>query len=248
MNFAIKLSYLGTAYSGWQIQNNVPTVQEAVSKAIEKVFCKEYTVYGCSRTDAGVHALGYVCMIKNVPHFDVKKIPFALNTYLPCDISVLDAVEVDDLFHPQFNALKKEYIYKIYVSKIRNPFLNERAYMYKRCFDEIECNKLASQFVGTFDFASFMASGSTITDTVRTIYSFNVSREDENVTFKVCGNGFLYNMVRIMVGTVLNSYEGKLKMPINDIILSKNRTNAGQTMPPYGLYLNKVYYENDLFL
>ncbi len=247
MNFALKLSYSGTNYCGWQKQNNVPTIQEEIEKSVSKIFGKNYTVYGCSRTDAGVHAIEYVCMIKEAPSFDAKKLPLALNTYLPDDICVFDAIETPTDFHPRFSAIKKEYIYKVYTSRIRDPFLNQRAYMYKHELDEIQCNNIANEFVGTYDFAAFMASGSTITDTVRTIYSFDVSQQNNLFTFKVCGNGFLYNMVRIMVGTVINSYEGKIKFPIKNVIESKSRTLAGQTMPPYALYLNKVYYEKDLF-
>jgi tRNA pseudouridine38-40 synthase len=247
MNYAIKLTYSGTNYCGWQIQNNVPTIQGAMETAVKKLFCRDFTVHGCSRTDAGVHALEYVCMIKEAPDFDPSKLPYALNTYLPENIAVLDATCVPESFHPRFSALKKEYIYKIYSSRIRNPFMNNKAYMYKRPLDEIKCNEIAKEFVGTYDFCAFMASGSAITDTVRTIYSFDVYSEGGIIFFKVCGDGFLYNMVRIMVGTILNSFEGKLKLPIKDIILSKNRTLAGQTMPAYALYLNKVFYEKDLF-
>ena len=247
MNFAIKLSYLGTNYSGWQLQPNVPTIQGAMQNAVKKILCKELTVHGCSRTDAGVHAMEYVCSVFDAPSFDAKKIPLALNTYLPCDISVSSAVSVPEDFHPRFSALKKEYIYKIYNSRIRDPFSVDRAYMYKRPLDEIKCREIASQFVGTFDFASFMAAGSTVTDTVRTIYSFDAWREGNEVFFKVCGDGFLYNMVRIMVGTIINSCEGKITQSIGDIISAKDRTLAGQTMPACGLYLNKVFYDNNYF-
>lgn len=247
MNFALKISYSGINYCGWQIQNNVPTIQNEIQKAVSKIFNGEYSVCGCSRTDAGVHALEYVCMVKDAPEFDYKKLPLAMNTYLPNDIAVIDSSMVEDWFHPRFSAIKKEYIYKIYSSRIRNPFLNDRAYMYKRPFDVIKCNEIANQFVGEYDFSSFMASGSVITDTVRKIFSFDVYREGDLFIFKVCGNGFLYNMVRIMVGTVLNSYEGKIPLSISEIIQAKDRTKAGQTMPPYGLYLNKVFYEKDVF-
>ncbi len=243
MNYAIKLSYSGTNFSGWQIQNNVPTIQGAVEKAVKKLFGNDFTVYGCSRTDAGVHALEYVCMIKLAPDFDPTRMPLALNTYLPEDIAVLDVAVVDDSFHPRFCALKKEYIYKVYSSRIRDPFLNNRAYMYKRPLDEIKCNELAKEFVGTFDFSSFMASGSSITDTVRTIYSFDVYSEGNTIVFKVCGNGFLYNMVRIIVGTLIEVAFGRFSpYDIKNIIESRDRTKAGMTAPPEGLYLNRVTY------
>ncbi len=247
MNIAIKISFKGSNYSGWQLQNNVPTIQGEMQKAVKKIFCKEYTVHGCSRTDAGVHAIEYVCAVKDVPFFPVEKLPIALNTYLPNDISVLDAVSVNDDFHPRFSATGKEYIYKVFNSRIRDPFSIDNSYMYKKPLDENECQKYASMCVGKFDFASFMASGSTVTDTVRTVYSFDVWREGKFVYFKIHGDGFLYNMVRIMVGTVINAYEGKIKIPVKDVIFSKNRTLAGQTMPPHGLHLNKVFYCNDFF-
>jgi len=248
MNFALKLSYLGTNYSGWQLQNNVPTIQGEIQKAVEKIFCMPFAVNGCSRTDAGVHALEYVCAFKDAPDFDIKKLPVALNTYLPYDISVLDAVEVPYDFHPRYSVVKKEYIYRIYNSKIRNPFIYGREHIYKHHINEIICNSLANECVGTYDFASFMASGSSITDTVRTIYSFDVFREGNSIVFKVCGNGFLYNMVRIMVGTVIDSFEGKIKIPMKELILAKDRKLAGQTMPACGLYLNKTFYDREYFL
>ena len=247
MNFALKLSYKGTNYSGWQIQNNVPTIQGEIQKAVNRVFCEDYTVNGCSRTDAGVHALEYVCALHNVKEFNVEKLPLALNTYLPDDISVIDAAIVSDDFHPRFSALGKEYVYVVYNSKHGNPFSNDVSYRYKRPLNEVLCNEFASEFVGTFDFTSFMAAGSTITDAVRTIYSFEVYRKGNYVFFKVSGNGFLYNMVRIMVGTIINSFEGKINLPIKEIILAKDRKIAGQTMPANGLFLNKVFYETNVF-
>ena len=247
MNFALKISYLGTNYSGWQIQNNVPTIQGEIQKAVEKIFCEQLVVHGCSRTDGGVHAKEYICLIKDASDFDANKLPIALNTYLPYDISVSDAVIVPDSFHPRFSTIKKEYVYKIYNSKIRNPFVHGRTHFFKKHLDEALCDKIAKEFIGTYDFCSFMAAGSSITDTVRTIYSFDVFRENDVINFKVCGNGFLYNMVRILVGTIIDIHEGKIRISVKEIIDSKDRKRAGQTMPACGLYLNKTYYEKDYF-
>ncbi len=243
-NFLLEISYKGTAYHGWQVQSNAVTVQEKIQDAIEKVFGTREDVKGCSRTDAGVHANTFCCNFKTEKNFLPEKIPSALNANLPFDISVKSCKEVDEDFHARYDCKGKEYVYKVWNSQTRNPFYDGLYYNYKyHIIDEKMLDRQAQDFVGRYDFSAFCASGSSVEDMTREIYSFSVKRNGDEVYFTVSGNGFLYNMVRIMVGTLLEISSGKIqKGSVKEIIDSKNRLNAGFTVPPEGLYLNKVYY------
>ena len=167
----------------------------------------------------------------------------AVNAKLPLDIAVKKCEEVPFDFHARFDTKSKEYIYKIWNSELRNPFLLDTVFQYKYKLDEAKLDKAAKDFIGTYDFSAFCASGSSVQDTVRTIKSASVTREGDMVVFKVEGDGFLYNMVRIMVGTLIYINEGKIKeTDIKNIIESRDRKMAGKTVSPEGLYLNKVNY------
>lgn len=242
-NLLLTISYDGSNYHGWQIQNNAITVQEVFQKAVEKVFCKKLDIKGCSRTDSGVHANMYCLSLKTDMNISNESVIRALNTYLPKDIAVNSCEEMDDEFHARYNVKTKEYIYKLYNGKIRNPFLEKYAFQYRYPIDAEYLNKEAKAFVGTFDYSGFCSAHSGVEDTVRTVKDFQVWREDDMVYFKVEADGFLYNMVRIMVGTLLFVSEAKIKEgELKDVILSKNRKRAGKTAPAQGLYLNKVNY------
>ncbi len=239
----VTLKYIGTNYVGWQAQKNGKSVQTTVQDAIESLYGKRVDVTGCSRTDSGVHANGYrFCF---TPPCDVT--PYralaALNFALPDDMGVSECVYVDDDFHPRYMALAKEYVYKIYDGRAKNPFLDGLAYHYIGSLDIGLLNRAAKQFEGTHDFCAFMAKGSKIVDTVRTIYSCRVEKSDDCVKITVCGDGFLYKMVRIIVGTLIAVNEKKISPDkIIDIINSKDRANAGKTACAHGLYLNRVFY------
>ena len=167
----------------------------------------------------------------------------ALNSYLPDDIAVLNCTDMDIDFHARYSVVKKEYVYVICNSKIRNPFLRNYAFWYRYDVDADYLNEQAQAFVGTYDYSGFCSANSGVEDTVRTVYSFEVSRKGDMVYFKVSADGFLYNMVRIMVGTLLFVNEGKIKKDeLKNIILSKDRKKAGKTAPAQGLYLNDVIY------
>ena len=167
----------------------------------------------------------------------------ALNSNLPRDIAVVDCREVDDDFHPRYSCKSKEYIYKIYNGRIRNPFDADYALHYNRPIDAEYLNREAQAFVGEYDYSGFCSANSDVEDTVRDVKSFSVWREGDYVYFKVEADGFLYNMVRIMVGTLLFVNEGKIKEgELKDVILSKDRKRAGKTASPNGLYLNKINY------
>lgn len=239
----LRLSYIGTAYHGFQIQKNAVTVQEKLQDAVEAVFGFRYDVKGCSRTDSGVHANEFYCTVNVYTSIPNDKIPMALNAHLPSDISIFDCFTVDECFHPRYNVIRKEYIYRIWNKRQRNPFEHLRSYHYPRELDVDLMNEAAKYFIGKHDFCGFMSSGSDIIDTVRDIKYFYLTAENNNVTITVAADGFLYNMVRILTGTLINISERKIKInELNDIISSKDRSRAGFTVPPYGLYLNKVIY------
>ncbi len=246
--YVLKIAYKGTNYCGWQVQPNKPTVQAVLQSAIEKVFGVSVDLTGCSRTDSGVHARGFVALVQgDLPQIPVESLPLAINTHLPEDIAVLEARIAKEGFHPRYDALGKEYIYYVRNSRIRNPFDNDTVWCYQRKIDLKTAKKLCSEFVGKKDFASFMAAGSKIVDTVREIKYFTVEQEGDIIKFTVAADGFLYNMVRIMVGTVVELSSGIKGMEIDDIIQSKDRKNAGITAPAKGLMLNKVFYPTDNF-
>lgn len=242
-NFKIMMSYDGTNYHGFQRQENALAIQEVFEDTVSSVVGVKTTVYGCSRTDTGVHANEFCLNFFHSNTITPEGMLRALNSRLPDDMAVLSCEEVGNDFHARYNCKSKEYIYKIHNSQIKNPFLNNRAYRYYRHIDEQLLNKSAQAYVGTHDFTSFCSVASDKEDKTRTIYSFEVWRENDMVFMKVHGDGFLYNMVRIMVGTLLFVNEGKIAPDgIGKIIESLDRTKAGKTAPPQGLYLNRVFY------
>ena len=242
-NLLITIKYDGSAYHGWQVQKNALTVQEVFQNAVEKVFLSRLDVKGCSRTDTGVHANMYCVSLKTDMDIAPYGVIMALNSNLPRDIAVVDCREVDDDFHPRYSCKSKEYIYKIYNGRIRNPFDADYALHYNRPIDAEYLNREAQAFVGKYDYSGFCSANSDVEDTVRDVKSFSVWREGDYVYFKVEADGFLYNMVRIMVGTLLFVNEGKIKEgELKDVILSKDRKRAGKTASPNGLYLNKINY------
>ncbi len=247
----LTIAYDGTNYFGYQLQNDKPTIALVLNQSTKEVFGFDCNVTGCSRTDSGVHALCFCATVEPRNENDeitipVDKIPVALNTRMPSDVVVLEAKEVPKEFHPRYSVKSKEYIYKIHDSQIANPFYNNRVLEYgKSISDEgiSRMNEACKHFIGKHNFDAFMSTGSKIENTERTVYSAEVKREGDLVVFSVCADGFLYNMVRIMVGTLLKVESGKI-MPshIPEIILSKNRDKAGATSKASGLYLKKVCY------
>lgn len=242
-NLLLTICYDGSSYHGWQVQKNALTVQEVFQKAVERVFCEKIDIKGCSRTDSGVHANMYCVSFKTEKDIENENIVRALNTYLPKDIAVLKCEEREKDFHARYSVVSKQYVYKLYNGKIRNPFYNNYAFHYRYPIDADYLNREAQAFLGTHDFAAFCSADSGVEDTVRTIESIKVERDGDMVYFTVEADGFLYNMVRIIVGTLLFISEGKIKKgELSDIIEGKNRKRAGKTAPPQGLYLNRVNY------
>ena len=243
-NLLFKIAFDGAAFHGWQQQENAVTVQGELKRAWEGLTGEIPNIIGCSRTDAGVHANEYYFNVRTNSTIPEESFPIALSSAkLPKEISIYSCREVDYDFNARFDCVKKEYEYVIENTQIPSPFLYKRAFNHKYKIDVDLMNEAAQYFIGTHDFSAFCAADAQVKSKVRTIYSASVIRDGNLVKFRVCGNGFLYNMVRIMAGTLIYVNNGRIKPEeIPGIIKSCDRTKAGITTIPDGLYLNKVYY------
>lgn len=244
-NIKLILQYDGSNYHGWQRQVNAVTIQELVENAIAQVTGEKVTLFGCGRTDAGVHAKNYVCNFFTCSRFDAKRFAYAINSRLPDDVACLASEEVPDAFDSRW-ASAKTYTYLIYNSEIPDVFMNNRAWRYRYPIDIDAMKKAAESFIGEHDFIGFASSGFTVKTTVRTIYALDITKDDKLITINVTGNGFLYNMVRIIAGTLVFCGAGRINpddMP--EIIASCDRQRAGITAPAEGLYLSEVFYGDD---
>ncbi len=243
-NLLFKIAFDGSSFHGWQQQSNATSVQGELKTAWERLTGEKPNIIGCSRTDAGVHANEYYFNVRTESEIPVSSFPVALvSAKLPKEISVYSCEEVDYDFNARFDCVKKEYEYVIENTLVPSPFMYKRAFNYKYNIDVELLNKAAQYFVGTHDFSAFCAADAQVNSKVRTIYDAKVFRDGDLVKFRVCGNGFLYNMVRIMAGTLLYVNNGKIEVDdIPGIIEQGDRTKAGITAVSDGLYLNKVYY------
>lgn len=243
---ALTIMYDGTRFHGWQVQNNARSVQGTLQDGLEKVLGFRPDVSGVSRTDSGVHANNYVChILKEGVNIPPERLCAALNFHLrDSGIAVKSAELREADFHARYSCKEKEYVYKIWNARYANPFLRDRAWFYPMEIDADKMRFAEQEFVGTHDFRAFMTKGSKNEDnTVRTVKYFNVKREDELITISVCADGFLYNMVRIMVGTYVDlARRGASEGAVREIINSCERKNAGDTAPAEGLYLNRIFY------
>ncbi len=240
----LTIRYRGTAYHGWQVQPNGVTVQETLQNAIEAVTGVRSGVIGCSRTDAGVHAETFCCTFDTESPLRGERLALALNAHLPQDVAVRDAREVAAEFHPRYDARGKRYVYRVWNGRQRNPFFEENAIHIAVPLDNAKMDTAAKAFLGTHDFAPFCAAGSSVEDTVRTVSRCDVTREGDLVTVTVEADGFLYNMVRIMVGTLLDIVNGRLAEDVIPTIFAQNtRDAAGTTAPAKGLTLQDVFYD-----
>ena len=246
-NIAIRLSYDGTRYHGWQLQKNEISVAETVEKALTRACGEPIRVVGCGRTDAGVHALRYCANFRSDTRIPLERLPLAVNAYLPADIAVSAACEAPEGFNAIGSCIKKEYLYKILNGKIRDPFLENRVCFYPQRLDLERMRRAAAAFEGTHDFRAVRSVGTETKTTVRTVHWCRVEKEGELITRAVCADGFLYNMCRAMVGTMIYASYGKLRPEEIPALLEKgDRRLTGPTMPPQGLYLNRVWYEGDV--
>ncbi|MCL2015312.1 MAG: tRNA pseudouridine(38-40) synthase TruA [Defluviitaleaceae bacterium] len=251
MKILLKIAYDGTNYAGWQRQENAASVQGVLEFALRRLFGEDVPISGASRTDAGVHANGQCATFElaKMP-IPLEKLPTVINSQLPSDIAVQSAKTVADDFNARFGAVSKTYVYKIYNAPVRNPLVCRYAAFVPQKLDVAKMQQAANFFVGTFDFAAFCASGSSAKSTVRTVFSCEVAEEiigeisqNRLISIKISGNAFLYNMVRIIAGTLFYVGCGKFTAAdILPIIASKNRAKAGKTMAACGLVLEEVFY------
>ena len=245
MKTALVLSYLGTDYHGWQRQNNALTIQQLMEEAWEKTCGRAAYISGCGRTDAGVHAKYYVCSVDHVSSIPPERLPLALNARLSDAVVVRKAVLVPDDFDARFSCVSKEYTYLIHNSRVRDPFSVRRAWAYPQPLNVEAMRRAAGDFVGKHDFAAVKNEGTPVKSTVRTIFYCQVEERPGNiVAIRVCADGFLYNMVRAIAGTLV--YVGIGKIPpdgIPSILDSRDRLAAGPTAPPMGLYMTALNYQ-----
>ena len=248
-NIALKLMYDGTAYHGWQVQKRDVTVAETLEQALAQIVCHPVKLTGCGRTDAGVHAEVYIANFHTSSTIPCERLPLAVNSRLPGDIVVTRASEVPPTFNAIGSCLKKEYTYRIFNSRIRDAFLVNRVWFYPKHLDETVMQKAASFFVGTHDFAAVRSVGTETRTTVRTVHYFDIARKGNLLECRVCADGFLYNMARAMVGSCVYAAEGKFAPgDIPAILQGRNRTDAGPTAPPQGLYMTGLWYEESYIL
>ena len=247
MRYFAKIKYVGTDFFGFQVQPDKRTVQGELNRALSEAFGAKCLITGCSRTDAGVHANELAVTIEaegaTIPP---ERLPLAVSRFLPEDLSLISAKECDKSFHVRHDVKYKEYVYRIKNSRIRDPFEAKRSWFLPRPIDDASLcrmNEAAAKIIGKHDFSSFMAEGSDVTDTVRTVTELSVTRCGDIIEVRVCADGFLYNMVRIIVGTLVEVAYGRFTPDdVEKILLSRKRANAGMTAPPHGLYLNRVVY------
>ena len=243
-NLLFTITYDGTNYHGWQIQENALTVQEVFQNAFKKVTGDLGDMKACSRTDTGVHAREFCVSVKTESKIVTERFPAAMNHWLPEDVAVKGCKEAPLDFHARYSCKGKEYSYEIWNSPVREPFLRGRALHYWYPIDEVRLKEAAGYYVGAHDFTSFCTLDKRERgDMVRRVTKARVERRGDMVLFTVAADGFLYNMVRIMAGTLLRVQEGRL-LPedIPGIIEARDRAKAGPTAPACGLYLNRVFY------
>ena len=238
------VAYDGTNYCGWQIQANGMTKEEVLKEQLSRFFKEDIKVTGASRTDAGVHSLGNVCIFDTDTRMPAEKISYAINQSLPEDIVVVDSCEVDREFHPRFSKSRKTYEYRILNAKFRNPTRRLDTYFYHYPLDVEKMRRAASYLIGEHDFASFCSANAQSNTTVRTIYDCSVTKSDDIILIRVKGNGFLYNMVRIIAGTLIKIGGSDMEADaIKGIIDAADRGKAGPTAPACGLTMIGIEYE-----
>ncbi|NLB41471.1 MAG: tRNA pseudouridine(38-40) synthase TruA [Clostridiales bacterium] len=243
-NIKLTIEYDGSRYAGWQRQENAMTVQQKLEEVLEKLCSKPVNLIGSGRTDSGVHARGQVANFKTNSTIPPQRFSYALNSMLPCDIRINHSEEVIMDFHARFSATGKKYRYSIINNTHGTAIGWQYLYHVNLLLDLDAMSQAAKVFKGTHDYAAFMATGSPVRSTVRTIYESKLIQEESLLHFIVTGNGFLYNMVRIMAGTLIDVGKGKISAnEIPDIIASKERGKAGATAPANGLFLEEVYYD-----
>ena len=243
-NIKLTIEYDGNCYNGWQKQPNKLNIQGEIERAIYNITKEEVDLIGSGRTDAGVHALGQVANFKTNSQISIEKLPLAINSQLKNSIVIKEAEEVNERFHSRYNAKHKTYRYIINNSKCGTAIYRNLEYSYPFKLDAEKMKQASKYFEGEHDFKAFKSSGTSSKNSVRTIYKAIVKQEGEKIIIELTGNGFLYNMVRIISGTLLDVGLGKIQPEeIPEMIESKDRQRAGKTLPAHGLYLVEVKYD-----
>lgn len=244
MHTLLVLAFRGTRYHGFQVQKNALSVCEVLQNALEQLYGSRPPVKGCSRTDSGVHAAGYCVSYTQPKPIDPHRLPLAVNRFLPEDIRVLSARAVPEDFHARYSAVSKEYLYRIHNSAVDDVFGGAFSWRCAQKLDVPAMREAAQLLCGTHDYAAFMSAGSDMEDTVRTVYFFRVDKAGDLITLHICADGYLYNMVRILVGTLVEV--GAHRMTVarcGQVLAEKQRALAGDTAPAKGLTLYRVNYE-----
>ena len=246
-NVILHLGYDGSAYHGWQTQKKDRTVQETMEHALTQVCGHPVKLVGCGRTDAGVHARHYCANFKTECGIPADRIPLAVNARLPKDIAVREAWDGPQSFNAIGSCIKKEYIYRILNAPVREPFLQNRVCFYPQRLDLEQMQRAAAMFEGTHDCRAVRSGGTETKTTVRTVYHCKVNKTGNLITISVCANGFLYNMCRAIAGTLVYASYGKLNPEeIPELLDKGDRRLTGPTMPPQGLYMNRIWYPDFL--
>lgn len=244
MRYLITVEYNGKNYSGWQNQKNSLAVQQVIEENLSKLLKEPIKLFGSGRTDSGVHALNQKAHFDTNNGIDMRKIPLALNTQLPMDIRIKNIEQRNENFHAQYSAKRKIYLYKFYVSRILSPIREE---YYAQVVPQIDFDimqKGAELIKGEHDFKAFSSTGSGIKTTTRTIYRIDLKKANDEIFLEIEGNGFLYNMVRIIAGTLVFLAKGKLTLQdIEQALATGDRKKAGKTFPAHALYLKDVLYD-----
>ncbi len=242
-NIKLILQYDGSFYHGFQIQPSVESIQGILEKTVTDITGESVRVYGCSRTDAGVHAYRYVAGFKTETPIPSEKISVVMNNFLPHDIRVISSVEENEEFHPRFSCLSKTYRYIINTDENPEVFMRNYEWQIKKELDINAMVEASKYIVGKHDFRSFMTTGPDMETTVRTVHSLEVKKENGKIAIYINADGYLYNMVRIITGTLCLAGEGKISPSyVSEIIEKKDRNFAGPTAPPQGLYLYEIFY------
>ncbi len=239
----IKIQYVGKNYVGWQNQKNGISVQQVLEENISKLLGEKISLIASGRTDAGVNAICQVAHFETKSNFLVKNIAKAVNSFLPFDIRVLFAEEVDNNFHARFSAKKKTYVYKLYQNDILLPLKNNFVCQIKENINLAKMKKFAKLFVGNHNFKAFCSAKTQTNNFIRKIYYIHIHNVFDEIHIEICGNGFLYNMVRMIVGALIEVGKGKLsKNEIKYMLKTGDKIKFIKTMPPYALYLKNVEY------
>ena len=245
----LTIAYDGTNYCGWQVQPNGITVEEVVNKALKKLTGEDIQVIGASRTDSGVHALGNVAVFDTHTTIPPERISYALNQRLPEDIVIVKSEEVAEDFHPRYCDCSKTYEYHILNTRIPIPTKRLTNYFVSYDLDVEKMRKAAGYLIGEHDFVSFCNVRTDVEDTVRTVTELEILKDGEEITIRISGNGFLYNMVRIIVGTLIRVGRGFYEPEkVKEILEAKDRKAAGVTAPPHGLILAEIRYQSNVLL